>query len=56
MGCFHFKDNVCFTILHGAYGLLFDTEMMLEEHDLHDGLHGGASWGLLTEQDRHSCN
>ena len=48
MGCFHFKDNVCFTVLHGAYRLLFDTETMLEEHDWHDCLrHGEASWGRL---------
>jgi len=54
-GCFHFKTMFASQYYTALYGLLFDTETMLEEHDLHDCLHGKISWGRLIAQNRH-CN
>jgi len=44
-----------YTVLYGA---LFDTDMMLEEHDLYECLHSVVFSAdcLGTEQDCHSCN
>jgi len=52
---FTFKTMFASQNYTALYGLLFDTETMLEEHDLRDCLHGKISWGWLIAQNRH-CN
>jgi len=57
-GLFLFQDFIASQYYTVLYRFLFDTEMMLEEHDLYGCLHsvvsGADCWGI--ELNCHSCN